>query len=50
MKIKTGSLNRWGFPGGSGLKNPPANAGDARDTGFIPGSKRFPRGGNGSPL
>ena len=26
-----------GFPGGSVLKNLPANAGDARDTGSIPG-------------
>ena len=26
-----------GFPGGSVVKNPPANAGDARDTGLIPG-------------
>ena len=40
MKIKAGSLKRWGFPGGSGLKNPPANAGDVRDTGLIPGSRR----------
>ena len=24
------------------VKNPPANAGDARDTGLIPGSGRFP--------
>ena len=27
-----------GFPGGTVVKNPPANAGDARDTGLIPGS------------
>ena len=26
-----------GFPGSSVVKNPPANAGDARDTGLIPG-------------
>ena len=26
-------------------KNPPANAGDIRDVGWIPGSGRFPRGG-----
>ena len=31
-------------------KNPPANAGDARDMGLIPGSGRSPRGGNGHPL
>ena len=32
------------------LKNPPAYAGDARDTGSIPGSGRSPGGGNGNPL
>ena len=32
------------------VKNPPANAGDLRDTGSIPGLRRFPRGGNGNPL
>jgi len=31
------------------VKNPPANAGDTRDTGLIPGSKRSPGGGNGNP-
>ena len=31
-------------------KNPPPNAGDARDTGSIPGSGRPPRAGNGNPL
>ena len=31
-------------------KKPPANAGDARDAGSIPGSRRFPGGGNGNVL
>ena len=31
-----------GFPGGSVVKNPPANAGDARDMGSIPGLERSP--------
>ena len=31
-------------------KNPPPSAGDARDTGSIPGSGRPPREGNGNPL
>ena len=31
-------------------KNPPANAGDVRDAGLIPGLGRFPGGGNGNPL
>ena len=32
------------------IKNPPANAGDIKDRGLIPGSGRSPGGGNGSPL
>ena len=32
------------------VKNPPASAGDAGDVGSIPGSGRFPGGGNGNPL
>ena len=36
-----------GFPGGSVVKNPPANAGDM---GSIPGSGRSPGVGNGNPL
>ena len=32
------------------VKNPPANAGDARDVGSIPGLGRPPGEGNGSPL
>ena len=36
-----------GFPGGSVVKNLPANT---RDAGSIPGSGRSPGGGNGNPL
>ena len=32
------------------VKNPPANAGDIRDTNLIRGLERFPGGGNGNPL
>ena len=32
------------------LKNLPANAGDIRDAGSIPGLGRFPGGGHGNPL
>ena len=32
------------------VKNPPANAGDARDPGLTPGSGRSPGGGNDNPL
>ena len=39
-----------GFPGGSGVRNPPASAGGVKDAGLIPGSGRCPGGGNGNPL
>ena len=32
------------------VKNPPANAGDIRDTDLIPGSGGSPREGHGNPL
>ena len=43
-----GNLGREGegLPGGSSIKNLPANALDRRDTGSIPGSGRSPGGGN----
>jgi len=39
-----------GFPDGTIVEGPPANAGDARNTGLIPGLGRSPGGGNGSPF
>ena len=39
-----------GFPGGSVVKNLPANAGNAGDVGLISGSGRSPGGGNGHPF
>ena len=39
-----------GFPGGSVVKNPHANAGDTGDMGSIPGLGRTPGAGNGNPL
>ena len=39
-----------GFPGGVVVKNPPANAGDVRETGSVSGSERSPGGGSGNPL
>ena len=42
--------SKSGFPGGSAVKNPPANAGDTRDVVSIPGSGRSPGEGNGNPL
>ena len=44
---RQGSLLLWGFPGGSVVQNPPANAGDM---GLIPGLGRSPGGGNGNLL
>ena len=32
------------------VNNPPANAGDIKDTGWVPGSGRSPGGGRGNPL
>ena len=40
-------LSTWGLPGGSVIKNPPANAGDV---GLSPDSGRSPRAGNDNPL
>ena len=39
-----------GFPGGSGVKNLPANAEDTRGVVLIPGLGRSPGGENGNPL
>ena len=39
-----------GFPAGSVVKNPLANAGDVRDVGLIPGLCRSPGEGDGNPL
>ena len=39
-----------GYPGGPVVKNMPANIGDARDVGSIPGLGRSPGRGHGNPL
>ena len=39
-----------GFPGGAAVKNPPAKAGDAENTGSVLGSGRSFGEGNGNPL
>ena len=39
-----------GFPGGAVVKNLPADAGNTRDVGLIPGLGRSSGGGNGHPL
>ena len=45
-------MNYLGWPSQVALvvKNPPANAGDVRDVGVIPGSGICPGEGNGNPL
>ena len=45
--VKSRSGNKWGFPGGSVVKNSPAKAGDI---GLILGLGRSPGEGNDSPL
>ena len=40
----------WGFPGGSVVKNLPANVGDSGDMGLMPGSGRSLGEGNGNPI
>ena len=39
-----------GFPGGSGVKSPPANAKDRRDMGLNPRTGRSPAERNGNPF
>ena len=39
-----------GFPVGASCKEPPANAGNIRDVGLIPGSGRSSGGGHDNPL
>ena len=57
IRVKNFLLSRFvhhkvtnGFPGGIVVKNLPANAGDARNTGLIPWSGRSPGVGNSNPL
>jgi len=49
---KEWALSLQGFPGGASgkKKSPPANAGDIREVGLIPGYGRSPKRGNGNPL
>ena len=42
-------MTLWSFSGGSVVKNLPANVGNTRDAGLIPGSGRCPELGNGKP-
>ena len=49
-QIKMEGNGEDGLPGGTVVKNLPANAGDAGDAGLIPGSGKSPGEGNGNPL
>ena len=46
----TAEVHCSGIPSGSVVKNPPADAGDTRDLGSIPGLRRSPGEGRGNPL
>ena len=48
--LKMQNISHDGFPDGTVVKNPPANAGDVRDGGSILGWGRSPGGRNGNPL
>ena len=39
-----------GFPDGTVVKNLPANVGDPRDVGLVPGSRKSPGVGSGNPF
>ena len=43
-------MNAWASQVVLVVKNPPANAGDIRDAGLIPGLGRSPGGGHDNPL
>ena len=48
--ITLGLASQWGFPDGAVANNPPAYAGDSRDSGLIPELGRSPGGGHGNLL
>ena len=50
LAVLSKQIYTYGFPGGASGKRPPANAGDIRDAGLIPGSGRSPGGGPGNLL
>ena len=49
LDIFKGGIYHVGFQVVLVVKNPPANAGDIRDAGLIPGSGRSLGGGHGNP-
>ena len=49
-KTINSKYNKWGFPGGTVVKDLSASAGDAGDTSLIPGSRSSPGEEDGNPL
>ena len=50
MLISRGPTDKWGFLGGSLVKNSPADAGDTGEVGLIPESGKLRGERNGNPL
>ena len=49
MEVPSTINDCYSYDWASQVKNPPANAGNVRDMGSIPGSGRSPGGGHGNP-
>ena len=50
MNFERTQTSSQGFTGDSGVKNPPANTGEAEDSGSTPEMGRSSGGENGTPL
>ena len=50
LKIQNITEGNWAFQAALVVKNPPANVGDVRDEGSVPGSGRPPGGKHSNPL
>ena len=50
ISLQSCKSNTLGFPGGSVVKNPPANAGDTGDESLIPELGRSPGEGSGNRI
>lgn len=50
LLLKQNNMKLMGFPGGSVVKNLPANVRGAEVGDSVPESERFPGGGNGKPF
>ena len=49
-ELREGQHGKWAIQVELAVKNLPANAGDTRDSGSIPGFERSPGEGHGNPL